>query len=99
MNIVYTPELTEYIRKHGHKTLAVELVELNNTDLEITELHPFFVNDRMREQFLKKNYRVIPTELCDVLLPPFPLTLSDPVTFGLKSFLFFKHITCDGIKV
>ena len=99
MNIVYTPELTEYIRKHGHKTLAVELVELNNTDLEITELHPFFVNSRMREQFLKKGYRIVAPEPVEVLLPRFPLQMEETVTFGLKSFLFFKSVTYTGIKV
>ena len=97
MNIVFTPELTEHIRKHRHKTLAVELVELNNTDLEITELHPFFVNDRMRAQFVKKGYRTVCTQPVEVLLPPFPLQLEETVTFGLKSFLLFRHITCDGI--
>lgn len=99
MNFIYTPELTEYIRRHNHKTLAVELVELNNTDLEITDLHIYFVNERVRAQLLKKGYRAVPTELGEVLLPRFPLEMADTVTFGLRSFLFFKHVTCDGIKV
>lgn len=99
MNFVYTPELTEYIHSHNKKTLAVELMELNNTDLEITDLHIYFVNERMREQLIKKGYRVVPTELGEVLLPRFPLQMAETVTFGLKSFLFFKHVTCDGIKV
>lgn len=99
MKIVYTPELKQYILAHNKKTLAVELLELNNTDLEITDLHIYFVNERMREQLLKKGYSIVPTELGEVLLPRFPLQMADTVTFGLKSFLFFKHITCDGIKV
>lgn len=99
MKFQFTPEFTDYIRKHHHKTLAVEFVELNNTDLEITDLHIYFVNARMREQFLKKEYRLVPTELCEILLPRFPLKMEETVTFGLKSFLMFKHITCSGIKV
>ena len=99
MNIIYTPELTEYIRKHNKKYLAVEMIELNNTDLEITDLHIYFVNKAMREQFVKKGYSVVETELGEVLLPRFPLQMEEPVTFGLKSVLFFKHITCEGIKV
>jgi len=99
MNFVYTPELADYIRRHNHKTLAVELVELNNTDLEITDLHIYFVNERVRAQLLKKGYSVVPTDLGEVLLPRFPLQMADTVTFGLRSFLFFKHVTCDGIKV
>ena len=99
MNIVYTPELTEYIRKHNKKYLAVEMIELNNTDLEITDLHIYFVNRAMREQFVKKGYSMIETELGEVLLPRFPLQISETVTFGLKSVFLFKRITCDGIKV
>ena len=99
MNFIYTPELAAYIRKHNKKTLAVELVELNNTDLEITDLHIYFVNERMRTQLVKKGYRIFPTELGEVLLPRFPLKIEDTVTFGLKSVLFYKHVTCKGIKV
>ena len=100
MEFRYTPELADYIRKHKKKTLLVEMIELNNTDLEITELHAYFINERMRDQFInKKQYRVFPTELGEILLPRFPLELEDTVTFGLKSFLFFKQITYQGIKV
>lgn len=100
MEFKYTPELTEYIRKHHKKTLLVEMVEVSSSDLEITELHAYFINERMRDQFVnKKQYRVFPTELGEVLLPRFPLETEDTVTFGLKSFLFFKHVTYQGIKV
>ena len=99
MNIVYTPELTEYIRKHNKQYLAVEMIELNNTDLEITDLHIYFVNKAMREQFVKKGYSVVKTELCEVLLPRFPLRMEETVTFGLKNVFLFKRVTCDGIKV
>lgn len=100
MEFKYTPELAEYIRKHSKKTLVIEMVEVNNTDLEITELHAYFVNDRLRDQFVnKKRYRVFSTELGEVLLPRFPLNVEDTVTLGLKNFLFFKHVTYEGIKV
>ena len=99
MEFKYTPELEAYIRKHNKKYLAVEMIELNNTDLEITDLHIYFVNKAMREQFVKKGYSVVETELGEVLLPRFPLQMEETVTFGLKSVLFFKHITCEGIKV
>ena len=100
MEFKYTPELEAYIRKHNKTILLVEMVELNNSDLDITELHPYFVNERMKDQFVnKKGYRVFPTELGEVLLPHYPFTMDDTVTFGLKSFLFFHHVTCKGIKV
>ncbi len=100
MTFCYTPELTQYIRTHHKKTLVVEMVEVNNSDFEITELHVHFVDARMRAHFVdKKGYRVFPTELGEVLLPRFPLEMAETVTFGLKSILFYKHITYDGIKV
>ena len=100
MEFKYTPELEAYIRKHNKTILLVEMVELNNSDLDITELHPYFVNQRMRDQFVnKKGYRVYTTELGEVLLPHYPFKTESVITFGLKSFLCFHHVTCQGIKV
>ena len=54
-------------------------------------LQPIFRN--------KKSYGIATTEVGEVLVPPFPLKYDETVTFGLKSFLFFKHLTYEGIKV
>ncbi len=100
MEFRYTPELVDYIKKHGKTTLLVEMVEVNNSDLDITELHIFFANKQLRERFVeKKRYRVFPTELGEVLLPRFPLEMDEVVTFGLKRFLWFSRVTCQGIRV
>ena len=100
MEFRYTPELAEYIKKHRKTTLLVEMVEVNNSDLDITELHIHFVEKRLRDQFVeKKRYRVFPTELGEVLLPRFPLNIEETVTFGLKRFLFFRSLTYDGIRL
>ena len=98
MKFEFEPKLIEYIKKHKHTTIAVEMVEINNSDFEISELHVHFVNDRMRNQFIEKSrYRCIKTDYCDVLLPPFPLEIDETVTFGLKSVLFFHTLTYKGI--
>ena len=100
MEFKFEPKLLDYMQKHNKRTIVVELVEINNSDFEITELHVRFVNARLREQFLtKKRYRLHTTPHGEVLLPHFPLELEETVTFGLKSFLFFEHITYTGIKV
>lgn len=100
MEFRYEPKLLEYMEKKNKRTIVVELVEINNSDFEITELHVRFVEPRLREQFLnKKKYRLHETEHGEVLLPRFPLEMEETVTFGLKSFLFFEHITYRGIKV
>lgn len=100
MEFRYEPELLDYIQKSGKSTIVVELVEVNNSDFEITELSVRFVDERMREHFLaKKHYLLFQTQYGEVMLPRFPLELEETVTFGLKSFLCFKRITYTGIKV
>ena len=100
MNIHYTPELLEYMRKKNNHTILVELVEINNTDLEVTDLHVYLPHSRQKEKFLQeKRYRTITTEVGDVLLPPYPLQIEEDVTFGLKKFLCFTSLSHTGIKI
>ena len=100
MEFKFEPKLLDYMQKHNKRTIVVELVEINNSDFEITELHVRFVDARLREQFLtKKRYRLYTTPHGEVLLPRFPLELEETVSFGLKSFLGFKRLTYTGIKV
>ncbi len=100
MEFKYEPALLDYMQKHGKRTIVVEMVEINNSDFEISELHVRFVDARLREHFLtKKHYRLYVTGHGEVLLPRFPLELEETVCFGLKSFLFLKYITYTGIKV
>ena len=99
MEFYYTPELREHMKKRGRTTVLVELVEINHTDLDVMELHVRLADDRTKEHFLtKKRYRRVETQEGDVLLPPFPLKTADTVTFGLKSVLGFRFLTCQGIK-
>ena len=100
MNIRYTPELRAYMEKTGKKTILVELVEINNSDIEVTEFHVRFVDSRLRTLFLeKKRYRRIETQLGEVLLPRYPIKTDEEVTFGLRSILGFKQITYKGISI
>lgn len=100
MEFRYEQPLRDYIRKSGKKFLLVEMVEINNSDIDVTELHVRFVNQRVRDLFVeKKRYRVFATELGEVLLPRFPLQIEETVTFSLRSFLGIKSVRCTGIKV
>ena len=99
MEFRYEPELLAYMEKSGKRTIVVELVEINNSDFEITELNVRFVDARMRQLFLNKRYRLHTIDVGEVLLPPFPLELEQTVTFGLRRVLFFKWVTYNGIKV
>lgn len=99
MKFEFDPKLISYIKKHNHKTIVIEMVEINNSDFEINELHVHFVNERMRSQFIeKKRYRSHMTEHCEILLPPYPLNTDETVTLGLKSMLMFHTITYSGIN-
>ena len=100
MTIRYTPELMEYMDKKNNHTILVELVEINNTDVEVVDLHVYLPHKNQREKFLKeKKYRVINTEVGEVLLPPYPLQLEEEVTFGLKKFWIFTSLSYTGIKI
>lgn len=96
----YSPELRAYMEKTGKKCILVEMVEINNSDLEVSELHVRFADRRTREVFVdKKRYLVAETELGEVLLPRFPLQFEETVMFSLRSVLGIKSIKCKGIKV
>lgn len=100
MQFHYEPALRDYMNRKNHRTIVVELVEINNSDFEITELNVRFISPRQRHWFVdQKKYRPIPTDCGEVLLPAFPLTMEEPVTFGLRSFLWFHFLTYKGIKV
>lgn len=100
MKINYTPELLEYMDKKKNHTILVELVEINNTDLEVIDLHVYLPHKNQREKFItEKKYRVITTEVGEVLLPRYPLELEEEITFGLKKFWIFHSLSYSGVKV
>ena len=100
MTFSYTPELLAHMEKKNSRTVLVELVEIQNTDLEVVDLHVYLPHPRQRDKFLtEKKYRRVETEHGEVLLPNYPLKIEDEVTFGLKKFLCFTSVSYTGIKV
>lgn len=100
MTIRYTPELLEYMDKKNNHTILVELVEINNTDVEVVDLHVYLPHPRQKEKFLQeKKYRTVTTEVGDVLFPPYPLQIEEDVTFGLKKMWIFTSLSYEGIKI
>ena len=100
MKFIYEPELIEYMKEKGHKNIVVELVQINNSEIEIAELHVHFVDERQTEIFkTKKQYYSMSTEIGEVLLPHFKLTFDEEIVFGLKKFWFFKSISYRGIRI
>ena len=100
MTIRYTPELIEYMDKKNNHTILVELVEINNTDVEVVDLHIYLPHPNQKKKFLQeKKYRTVTTEVGDVLLPPFPLQIEEEVVFSLKKTWIFTSIRCQGIKI
>ena len=85
MKFVYEPELIEYMNEKGHKNIIVELVQINNSEIEIAELHVHFVDERQTELFkTKKQYSGVTTEMAEVLLPHFKLKFDEAVASERK---------------
>jgi len=98
MKFVYEDELKEYMQEKGYKNIVVEVVMINNSEIEISELHVHFVDARQTEFFkTKKQYYSINTEMGEVLLPRYKLNFEDEIVFGLKKFWIFKSISYKGI--
>lgn len=98
MEFVYEPALIEYMQKKKKSIIVVEEVTINNSDIEITELHVHLIDERRANDFKAKRYRSVKTNEGEVLLPPFKLKYNDVITFGLKSFLGIKYVSYKGIK-
>lgn len=100
MNFIYEPELVEYMKEKGHKNIVVELVQINNSEIEIAELHVHFVDEIQTDIYKnKKQYYSVNTEMGEVLLPRFKLSFDEEIVFGLKKFWIFKSVSYKGIKI
>lgn len=98
MKFIYEDELKEYMQEKGYKNIVVEVVTINNSEIEISELHVHFVDVRQTEYFkTKQRYYSVNTEMGEVLLPRYKLNYEDEIIFGLKKFWIFKSISYKGI--
>lgn len=98
MRFVCEPALLERMRQKQKHVIIVEVVTSDSSDFEVTELHVYLADEKRAAFFKeKKKYKGQPMEAGEVLLPPYRLEYADTVTFGLKSFLFFKWVTYEGI--
>ena len=98
MKFIYEDELKEYMQEKGYKNIVVEVVMINNSEIEISELHVHFVDSRQTEYFkTKQRYYSVNTEMGEVLLPRYKLNYEDEIVFGLKKFWIFKSISYKGI--
>lgn len=99
MDFVYEPALQEYMVKKGKKNIIIETVTSSYSEIEITELYVHLIDEKQTAHFKTKlGYFSKITEIGEVLLPPYKLIYDDIVTFGLKSFLGIKYVTCKGVR-
>lgn len=100
MRFVCEPALLEHMRQKQKHVIVVEVVTSDSSDFEVTELHVYLADEKRAAFFKeKKKYKGYPMEAGEVLLPPYRLEYEDTVTFGLKSFLFFKWVTYEGMHL
>lgn len=99
MNIRYTEELKDYMKKKQKRIIIVEVVT-TSSDIEITEFNVHFVTEKQAEYFIsKKKFRSVKTGLGEVLLPNYHLEYDETITFGMKSFWFLNWLTQEGIRL
>lgn len=100
MTFEYDMPLREHMKKKGMRTIAVEVMSSQNSDFEVTELYIHLIPDKQAEYFkAKKGFRSVPTEVGEVLLPPYRLEYDETVTFSLKRWWFFHSIKQTGIRL
>ncbi|MDD6616483.1 MAG: hypothetical protein PUF13_10340, partial [Lachnospiraceae bacterium] len=100
MKFVFEQNLQDYMKRKNKTSVVVEVVTSNNSDFEVTELH-VHLEDPKRADFFKtkKHFKSHETPEGEVLLPPYRLEYGETVTFGLKSFLWVKYVTYQGIRL
>ncbi len=100
LKFIYEPELLEYMKKKGKKDIIVELVSIDHSDIEMTDIHVYLANHKQVKLFKEeKKYKSVKTSAGEVLLPQYRLELDENVTFGLKSFWIFKSVKYTGIRL
>lgn len=100
MNFIIEESLKAHMEHTGKKHIVIEVVTADTSDIEISELHVYLVDDK-QAKFLKekKRYRGKEAEFGEVLLPAFPLQYEEKVRFWLKKILFFKMVGYEGVKI
>ena len=100
MKFIFEQNLQDYMQKKDKRAVVVEVVTSNNSDFEVTELHVHLA-DRKRADFFKekKHFKSHEVPVGEVLRPPYRLEYEDTVTFGLKSVLWVKYVTYQGIRL
>ncbi len=102
MEFIYEPELLEYMKTKDRYDIIVELVSIDHSDIEMTDLHVFLANKRQVKLFKEeKKYKTIKTDVGEVLMPLYKFELNEDkkVIFGLKTTWIFKSLTYKGIRL
>ena len=100
MEFVYEPELLEYMKAKGRYDIVIELVSIDHSDIEMTDLHVFLANERQMKLFKdEKKYKSIKTSVGEVLMPIYKFEVDEKIVFGLKSTWIFKSLTYKGIRI
>ena len=100
MEFIYEPELLEYMKSKDRYDIIVELVSIDHSDIEMTDLHVFLANERQLKLFKEeKKYKSIRTSVGEVLMPVYKFDVDEKIVFGLKSTWIFKTLTYKGIRI
>lgn len=99
MNVTYSPELIEYMKKKEKTNIMVEIVT-SDSDFSITEICLRFIPDKFADKLVAKDrYRALEAPYGRLIMPPYKLEIAENVNFYLKTFLFFNIIKQTGISL
>lgn len=100
MNFIIDDALKAHMQRTGKNNIIVEMVTAETSDIEISELHVYLADEKQATFFKeKKRYWGHSIDGGEVLLPRFPLHCEENVRFWLKTFLCFKSVGYEGIKM
>lgn len=101
MKFVCTEELREYMKQKKLTTMVIEVIDITNSDLDLTSIRIYPVNDK-RADFLvsEKSFREKKAETGErVLVPKYVLEYEDVVTFEHQKKWIFHSFSAIGVTL
>ena len=101
MDVIYDEKLITYMSSHPGTDILVDIASSNTSDFDVTELYLRFITGRHADSLLAsgKGYRAETAPVGRLIFPAYHMHISDTVRLYLKTFLFFKWIRYEGLKL
>lgn len=99
MNITYSKELAEYMKRKGYHTIEISMAESGTDTSGYAEVTAMPLKTRAADKIREKALRVIHVEgLGEILIMSRGMEYDPEVHLGLTHFLGIKHVSVKGIR-